>query len=111
MLKFRATFISMLLAGLIFLNAPATFAATASAPRAYELAVSTYFGGSGGDLLRDMTVDSEGNIYIAGIAGSDDFPRTAGNVAGETKTKGAMVDLPAPLGPPMTITWGCDMAS
>ena len=42
----------------------------------YDLQFCTYFGGSGGELLRDMTVDAQGNIYVAGIAGAADFPRT-----------------------------------
>lgn len=65
--------------------APAAFAAT------YDLEYSTYFGGSGGELLRDMTVDAEGNVYIAGIAGGPDFPRTPGALPGSSKGGGAMV--------------------
>ena len=54
----------------------------------YDLLLSTYFGGSGADLLRDMTVDAQGNIYVAGIAGSVDFPRTPPEIAGQSKSGG-----------------------
>ena len=57
----------------------------------YELAFATYFGGSSGELLRDMTVDAQGNIYVAGIAGSADFPRTPGSIPGQSNAGGGMV--------------------
>jgi hypothetical protein len=65
--------------------------------RSYELAFSTYFGGSGGDLLRDITVDAQGNIYVAGIAGSADFPRTPGNLPGQSAA-GSMLAKFSPTG-------------
>jgi len=34
----------------------------AAQPYTYNLDFSTYLGGSGGELLRDMTVDAQGNI-------------------------------------------------
>jgi hypothetical protein len=64
----------------------------------YDLQFSTYLGGSGGDLLRDMTVDAQGNIYVAGIAGSGDFPRTPGDLPGHSKGKGGMVAKFNPAG-------------
>jgi hypothetical protein len=66
--------------------------------RSHELAFSTYLGGSGGELLRDMTVDAQGNIYVAGIAGSADFPRTPGVLPGESKVGGGMVAKLSPAG-------------
>ncbi len=68
----------------------------------YDLQFSTYLGGSGGDLLRDMTVDAQGNIYVAGIAGSGDFPRTPGDLPGHSKGKGGMVAKFSPAG---TLIW------
>ncbi|MBL7223851.1 MAG: SBBP repeat-containing protein [Candidatus Brocadiae bacterium] len=75
---------------------------SAPAPRAAakscELAFSTYLGGSNGELLRDMTVDAQGNTYVAGIAGSGDFPRTPGVIAGQSKGSGGMVAKVSPTG-------------
>jgi hypothetical protein len=57
----------------------------------YNLEFSTYLGGSGGELIRDMTVDANGNIYVAGTSGSADFPRTPGKLPGQNPKDGAMV--------------------
>jgi hypothetical protein len=42
------------------------------------LLYSTYLGGSGSDLGLAIKVDSLGNIYVAGVTGSSNFPTTAG---------------------------------
>jgi Calx-beta domain/Beta-propeller repeat/Carboxypeptidase regulatory-like domain len=42
------------------------------------LAYSTYLGGSGSDEGNDIAVDSAGNMYVAGSAGSANFPTTPG---------------------------------
>ena len=68
----------------------------------YSLQFATYFGGSGGELLRDMTVDAQGNIYIAGTAGAADFPRTPGNIPGQSTAGGAMV---AKFNPKGELVW------
>jgi Beta-propeller repeat len=39
---------------------------------------STYFGGTGVDAASAMTVDSAGNVYVAGTTTSTDFPTTKG---------------------------------
>ncbi len=45
---------------------------------AYSLDVSTYLGGSLFEHVRDVTTDSQGNIYIAGGTESANFPVTPG---------------------------------
>ncbi len=45
---------------------------------ASQLIYSTYLGGSGGDEGYDVTADASGNIYVAGLTKSADFPVTAG---------------------------------
>jgi len=42
------------------------------------LLYSTYLGGSGSDLALGGTIDSNGNIYVAGVTSSYDFPTTSG---------------------------------
>lgn len=42
----------------------------------YELAFSTFFGGSAGEGIRDVETDPSGNVYIAGTTQSADFPTT-----------------------------------
>ena len=46
-------------------------------PSGTLLVFSTYFGGSGQDRAFGMTLDSQGNIYLAGDTTSTDFPITA----------------------------------
>ena len=43
------------------------------------LAYSSYLGGSGGDYGNGIAVDSAGNAYVVGQAGSTNFPTTAGS--------------------------------
>jgi hypothetical protein len=40
------------------------------------LLASTFFGGDGGDYVNCMTVDDNGNVYLAGFSYSSDFPIT-----------------------------------
>ena len=44
----------------------------------YELAFSTFFGGSDWEHARDVYVDEQGNVYIVGGTQSSDFPTTEG---------------------------------
>ena len=44
----------------------------------YDLAFSTYFGGSDWEHARDVTADKHGNIYVVGGTASPDFPTTPG---------------------------------
>ncbi len=47
---------------------------------------STYLGGSGADGVDVLTVDAEGNAFIAGRTGSSDFPSTPGAYMPEFET-------------------------
>ena len=49
-----------------------------AAAQPYELSFATYLGGSGGEVIRDVEVDSRGNVYVAGTTRSADFPTTPG---------------------------------
>ena len=81
----------MVWAALLLLVIPAGCLSAAGPPKEYELAFSTYFGGSGGEMLRDIMSDAQGNIYVAGQSSSPDFPTTPSNLAGQTTSTGAMV--------------------
>ncbi|MCE5217578.1 SBBP repeat-containing protein [bacterium] len=59
----------------------------------YEVDFLTYLGGSGSDMVRDMTVDVEGNLYVAGVVSSADFPRTPGAIPGQSKGGGMVAKL------------------
>jgi hypothetical protein len=48
------------------------------AAQPYELSFSTYLGGSAGEVIRDVEVDSRGCVYVAGTTRSADFPTTHG---------------------------------
>ena len=50
----------------------------ANAPTGIHIGLSTYLGGSDVDMARDVTIDSQGNIYVAGNTMSPDFPVTPG---------------------------------
>ena len=53
-------------------------ASTDAAAQPYDLAFSTFFGGSSGEGIRDVETDSLGNVYVAGTTRSADFPTTPG---------------------------------
>lgn len=55
-----------------------TAAAPLPAPDPYTLIFSTYVGGSQGDLIRGIAVDRQGNIHVAGVTDSPNFPTTPG---------------------------------
>ena len=48
-------------------------------PYAYKVDFSTFLGrGSGGAMIRGLTVDAQGNIYVCGPTASREFPTTPG---------------------------------
>ena len=42
--------------------------------RPHELAFSTFFGGSAGEMIRDVEVVRQGNVYVAGTTSGEDWP-------------------------------------
>jgi hypothetical protein len=42
-----------------------------------NLIYATYLGGDAGEVVRGLAVDGEGNLYVTGFTGSDDFPTAA----------------------------------
>src|SRR5262249_38794926 len=47
-------------------------------PDGSQLVYSTYLGGSGSEAIGGVAVDAQGNAYVTGETGSDDFPTTPG---------------------------------
>lgn len=74
--------IGVIVFGLVFpfslIARAASHPSDSEAIESYNLAFSTYLGGSGYDHARDIFVDAQGNIYVAGGTASSDFPRTLG---------------------------------
>jgi hypothetical protein len=50
-------------------------------PSANSLLWSTYLGGASDDFAKDVAIDSNGNVYVAGQTGSIDFPTASALVA------------------------------
>ncbi|ABY35289.1 MAG TPA: hypothetical protein DEF43_01930 [Chloroflexus aurantiacus] len=42
------------------------------------LQASTFLGGSAGDIIADLTLDGNGDVYVVGATNSSDFPTTSG---------------------------------
>ena len=71
-----------------------TFLSQNLSPDGSKLLASTLLGGSSEDQPGGVAVDAEGNVYVAGVTGSTDFPTTVGayrttlNPTGCPETKG-----------------------
>lgn len=52
--------------------------AAAGPPQEFDLAFATYFGGTNFDSIRDVCVESQGNIVAVGGTSSPEFPTTPG---------------------------------
>ncbi|HTL04363.1 MAG TPA: SBBP repeat-containing protein [Gemmatimonadales bacterium] len=48
----------------------------------FHLGFSTYLGGAGTDMVRDVAIDPQGNVYVGGSTRSPDFPVTSGALDG-----------------------------
>ncbi len=83
--QFAKRLLPLLLASLL---AAAPGASRPAAAESYELAFSTYFGGSNWEHARDVFVDARGCIYIVGGTASKDFPTTPGAVDRTLSTGG-----------------------
>ena len=55
-----------------------------------KLLFSTFLGGKGADYCNNVTLDSQGRIYVIGVTASTDFPTTAGAIY--TKFRGGAND-------------------
>ena len=53
---------------------PVTGFVTKLNPSGTALVFSTYLGGSANDSITSLALDSAGNVYVSGTAGSEDFP-------------------------------------
>jgi uncharacterized protein (TIGR03437 family) len=57
---------------------PVTGYVTKVNPSGTALVYSTFLGGSANDSITSLALDSAGNVYVSGAAGSDDFPGLLG---------------------------------
>ena len=73
--------------------------ANAAGPSAF----STIFGGLGQDYASSLATDAQGNVYVAGLTYSSDFPVTAG--AAQTKFGGTCDAFVAKFGPDGAMLW------
>jgi len=68
----------MKIASFVFIAMVVGSALLAGAPTQYKVAFSTYLGGSDFDAVRDVAIDSKGDIVVVGGTASTDFPVTPG---------------------------------
>jgi len=94
------------LAFLIFLVPVLSLAAIPTRSAPLKLTYSTYLGGRTGGftMIRDVTTDAQGNIYVTGGTASTDFPTTPG--AYQRSFKGGPMDVfVTKLSPQGQIVW------
>ena len=72
-------------------------------PGATTVNFSTYFGGNAFDFVRDVAVDSNGNVYVAGGSRSSDLPTTGGTA--QPSFAGVEDAFVAKLGPQGQLLW------
>jgi hypothetical protein len=72
-------------------------ASSGNAATEYDVAFATYFGGTNFDSIRDVCVDSQGNIIAVGGTSSPDFPTTPGAYC-RTYNAGAAPGTPGSIG-------------
>jgi len=82
----------------------------AASQEAYNLAFSTYLGGSNWEHARDVAADSQGNVYVVGGTASADFPTTPGAYQRALRTGGSQAFGPcdvfvAKFSPGGTLIW------
>ena len=65
-----------------------------------ELVFSTFLGGSGDDRAFGLALDSSGNVYVAGLTGSSNFPVTSGAFQTVFKGGGGYGGMPDGYSPP-----------
>jgi uncharacterized repeat protein (TIGR01451 family) len=67
-------------------------------PSGSALLYSTYLGGSGDDEARGMAIDTAGNAYVTGVAGSTDFPTASAFQANKLGSVDAFITKLNPSG-------------
>jgi hypothetical protein len=67
-------------------------------PKAFDLAFSTYFGGSDGEMVRDMVADAQGDLFVSGVTSSPDFPKTPSGLPCPNTKAGGVVAKYNPAG-------------
>lgn len=67
-------------------------------PTGTALVYGTFLGGSLSDVVRDITIDTAGNVYVTGLSASPDFPTTSGSFVTPLGTAWAFVTKLNPTG-------------
>jgi hypothetical protein len=81
---------TLLRAGLGYQSTPADIFVAKLSPDGGAMLAGTYFGGASGDSVAALKLDSSGNVYLAGTAGSAAFPTTEGAFQGQHLSEGSV---------------------